>query len=191
VGASPRFLAACQLTARAVGYPVPCPTRVPAGLLDKGYAGPGDCRFHIVAPAARPGCATLTKSTAWQGWVFGSSYVPTKVPPGATTTGGYAHLVITASPTRRSSYAKLVNGPAWYPKARVRPITWVTINGWRMRAVFVPPDTNDGSAFGHHVVLIWTVEQHTYGIGFHDITTVRNTLQLDEQLAQNIELVRP
>jgi hypothetical protein len=44
----------------------------------------------------------------------------------------------------------------------------VTIKGWRMRAVFVPEETNGGSAFMHHVVLIWTVGQHTYGVGFHD-----------------------
>jgi hypothetical protein len=40
-------------------------------------------------------------------------------------------------------------------------------------------------------VLIWTVGRHTYAVGFHDITTVRETLQLDEELAQHIELVRP
>ena len=188
VRASPRLIAACRLTARAVGYAVPCPTRVPVGLRDKGYAGRGDCLRHIVGPA-ETGCATATRSTAWRGWVFGSSYVPTKVPPGATSTGGYAHLVITASPTQLSNYAKLVNGPAWSPSARVRPIASVTIRGRRMRAVFVPP-TND-SAFIHHVVLIWTVGRHTYGIGFHDITTVRETLLLDEELAQHIELVRP
>ena len=59
-----------------------------------------------------------------------------------------------------------------------------------MRAVFVSPETNE-SAFIHHVVLIWPVGRHTYAVGFHDITTVRETLQLDEELAQHIELVRP
>jgi hypothetical protein len=190
VKAAPRLIAACRLTARAVGYPVPCPTRVPVGLLDTGYGGRGDCRVHIVGPADQPGCATANSSTAWRGWIFGSSNVPTKVPPGATMTGGFAHLVITASPTGIGNYAKLVNGLAWNPRERVKPITWVTIRGWRMRAVFVSPDTNE-SAFVHHVVLIWTVGRHTYGIGFHDITTVRETLQLDEELAQHIELVRP
>lgn len=190
VRASPRLIAGCRRTARAVGYPVPCPTRVPVGLLDKGYAGRGDCLLHSVGPAHQPGCASASSSTAWRGWVFGSSNVPTKVPPGATMTGGYAHLVITASPTRLGNYAKVVGGPAWYPSARVKPIAWVRIRGWRMRAVFVSPETNE-SAFVHHVVLIWTAGRHTYAIGFHDITTVRETLQLDEELAQHIELVRP
>jgi hypothetical protein len=55
--------------------------------------------------------------------------------------------VIVASPRAIRDYAKVVNGPAWYPGARVRPLRWMTLNGWRMRAVYVPPETNDGSAF--------------------------------------------
>jgi hypothetical protein len=68
---------------------------------------------------------------------------------------------------------------------------WVNINGWRMRSVYFPPETNDGSAFMHHVVLIWTVGQHTYGVGFHNIKGLRRTLLLDEGLAKHIKLVRP
>jgi hypothetical protein len=59
------------------------------------------------------------------------------------------------------------------------------------RAVFVPEETNDGSAFMHHVVLIWTVGQHTYGVGFHDTRGVRETLLLDEKLVRHITLVGP
>ena len=189
VPASARLIATCRLTARTVGYAVPCPTWVPAGLLDSGYSGPGDCRLHIVGPADQPGCATSTGSSGWRGWVMGSGSVPTKVTPGATTTGGYAHLVITASPTPLNNHPKFVNGPAWGRGERVKPLAWVTIGGWRMRAVFVSPE-ND-SIFVHHVVLIWTVGRHTYGIGFHDITTLRETLQLDKELARHIELVHP
>jgi hypothetical protein len=60
-----------------------------------------------------------------------------------------------------------------------------------MRAVFVPQATNDGSAFAHHIVLIWTVGRHTYGVGFHNIKGLRQTLLLDEELAKHIKLVRP
>ncbi len=84
-----------------------------------------------------------------------------------------------------------MNGPVWYPRARVQPIAWVTINGWRMRAVYVPPATNDGSAFAHHVVLIWTVGHDTYGFGFHNLHGRRVTLLLDEELARHLILVRP
>jgi hypothetical protein len=59
------------------------------------------------------------------------------------------------------------------------------------RPLFVPQESNDGSAFMHHVVLIWTVGDHTYGIGFHDVRGIRQTLALDRELAQGLELVGP
>jgi hypothetical protein len=108
-----------------------------------------------------------------------------------TSTVGAEHLMITASPRPLKNYAKLVNGPAWYPQARVRALGWVQIKGWRMRSVYVPPATNDGSAFMHHVVLIWSDAGHTYGIGFHNTTGIHRTLVLDEELARHIKLVRP
>jgi hypothetical protein len=115
----------------------------------------------------------------WRRWAVGSTNV------------GDEHLVVTASPRPLQNYAQLVNGPAWYRNARVAPIAWVTIKGWRMRAVYVPQATNDGSAFSNHVVLIWTIGQHTYGVGFHNMRGLRETLLLDEQLARHITFVRP
>ena len=171
--ASRSFVAQCRATARAVGYPVPCPWRVPKGLL--AYGGRPDCPLGIISPGRQ--CPNTAIS--WKGWVVGSS------------TTSDQHLVLTASPTRLDNHAKVVNGPAWYPRARVKPIAWVTINGWRMRAVFVPEATNDGSAFAHHVVLVWTVGHHTYGVGFHDVTGIQPTLRLDEVLARSIKLVAP
>ena len=50
--------------------------------------------------------------------------------------------------------------------------------------------TNE-SAFVHHVVLIWSVGRHTYAVGFHNITSVRETLLFDEELAAHIRLVGP
>jgi hypothetical protein len=84
-----------------------------------------------------------------------------------------------------------VNGPAWYPTERVKPLAWIEIKGRRMRAIFVPPATNDGSAFMHHVVLIWTVDNHTYGVGFHNVRGLPQALRLDEELSENIRLVGP
>jgi hypothetical protein len=60
-----------------------------------------------------------------------------------------------------------------------------------MRAVYVRPATNDGSAFMYHVVLVWSDAGHTYGIGFHNVHGVHRTLLLDEELARQIKLVRP
>jgi hypothetical protein len=60
-----------------------------------------------------------------------------------------------------------------------------------MHAIYVPPETNDGSMFMHHVVLVWSVKGHTYGFGFHNTRGIRHTLLLDEQLAGHIKLIGP
>jgi hypothetical protein len=99
--------------------------------------------------------------------------------------------VLTASPTPLRNGAKVVNGPAWYPQERVKPIARITVHGWRVRAVFVSPNTNDGSAFANHVVLIWTVGRHTYAAGFHNVHGIQRTLELDRELVQGITLVAP
>src|SRR5205823_13455476 len=166
----------CRVTARAVGYPVPCPTYVPAGLAVGSSTTPTGC-LDVIGPGGRPACGPAGKS--WRGWVVGTSDV------------GRDHLVITASPKPLTNDAKLVNGPAWYPRARVRTVGWVNIKGWRMRAVYVPPATNDGSAFMHHVVLVWSDAGHTYGVGFHNTRGIRQTLLLDEELAKHITLIEP
>jgi hypothetical protein len=172
VQASPELHDNCQATANEVGYPVPCPTRVPEGLT----ATPGidGCQLDIIGPGAAGGCAK-----SWRGWVVGSSETNDQ------------HLVIVASPLALRNDAKLVNGPAWYPGARVRPLRWLTINGWRMRAVYVPAKTSAGSAFMRHVVLIWTVRGHTYGIGFHKVHGLDATLDLDAALARGVKLIAP
>jgi hypothetical protein len=166
---APRFVPApksvrnkCLATAREVGYPVPCPRAVPRFLIGVNRT--------IVATPSNP---------SWRGWVVGSS-----------VGGDQQHLVITASPSQTSA-VKLVNGPAWYPRARVRVLGSVVIRGVRREIVFVPAQTNDGSSFAHHVVLVWTVGRHTYGLGFHVLATRRQALTLDEELARETDLVGP
>ena len=148
--------------------------RIPQGLTETGRNGPTNCTLHIIGPGGVGGCAK-----SWRGWVVGSS------------TTADQHLVLTASPRALNNDAKVVNGPAWYPQASVRLLARVEIDKWRMRAVLVPQATNDGSAFAHHVVLIWTVGRHTYAVGFHDVEGIKQTLRLDEQLAHSIKLVAP
>jgi hypothetical protein len=176
VAAPQALFAKCRATARTVGYPVPCPTYIPAGLAVGSSTIPTGC-LDVIGPGGRSACGPAGK--AWRGWVVGTSDV------------GREHLVITASPRPLTNDAKLVNGPAWYPRARVRPVGWVNIKGWRMRVVYVPPATNDGSAFMHHVVLVWSDAGHTYGIGFHNMRGIRQTLLIDEELARHIKLVGP
>jgi hypothetical protein len=144
--------------------------RLPRALTQHQDGATPYCTVTVICPI---------RSGPWKGWAAGSVSSPDQ------------HLVITASPKSLHNYAKVVNGPAWYPQARVRPLVWLPVNGWRICLVFVPADTNDGSAFAHHVVLIWTVGKHTYAAGFHEFGGMRATLQLDRQLAASIKLVRP
>ena len=119
---------------------------------------------------------------SWGGWVVGSSVAGPI---------GDQHLVVTASPNRLRDYAKVVNGPAWRRGDRVRPLGWLTIRGQRMREVFVPPETNVGSVFASHIVLIWSVGDHTYAFGFHKMRGVKPTVALDTAVAEGLELVTP
>ena len=166
--APPAFRAQCRSTARELRYPVPCPLRVPRSFV--AYVQHGmtrACKTTIVCPG----------TGAWRGWVEG------------TTQSWNAHLVIQASPHPLRNYAKLVYGPDWRPNDRVKPIAWITFGKKRVRAVLVPSGSE--ALYGDHVVLIWTVGQHTYGVGFHNFTGVRQTLQLDKELMRNLVLVRP
>lgn len=172
IAASAPIRPKCLATARKVGYAVPCPAAVPTGLV--ATAGHHACELDIIGPGGTPGCGR-----AWRGWVVGSSETREQ------------HLVITASPRPLKNYARLANGPAWYPSARVRPLAWITVGGWHMRAVYAPRATNAGSAFADHVLLIWTVQGHTYGIGFHNECGLTETLRLTRTLARGIELVAP
>jgi hypothetical protein len=78
-----------------------------------------------------------------------------------------------------------------YLGAVYRSLGSVEVNGKRMDAIYGPPATNDGSMFMHHVVLVWSVNGHTYGFGFHNTRGIRRTLLLDKQLAAHFKLVRP
>ena len=51
--------------------------------------------------------------------------------------------------------------------------------------------TNAGSACMRHVVLIWTIRGHTYGIGFHNVHGLGATLDLDADLARGVRFIAP
>ncbi len=172
VSAPESLMRQCRSTARAVGWPAPCPTRIPRRL--KPTQVIGGCRdFRIV------GLPPCRRALAWRGWIVGSSEV----------TWPREHLVIQASPRPVLDYAKAVDGPGWYKGARVDVGRWVDVDGLRARWVFVPPAKNEGSAFAGHVVLVWTKTGHTYAVGFHDTSTRGATRAMDLELVRHLRLV--
>lgn len=99
VRASTKLLAKCQAAARTVGYAVPCPTLVPAGLFPTPDIG--GCHLGIIGPGGIGGCAR-----SWRRWIVGSSETADQ------------HLVIVGSPRALSDFAKVVNGlPGIQPRA--------------------------------------------------------------------------
>ena len=172
VRAPEAFLQACRDTARIVGYPVPCPSKILAG----GTPPPQvtSCRIGPIGAAGLGGC-----SHAWRGWVVGSMQT------------SQHHLVLQASPEPIRSLSRMINGPGWYPGASEVPLGTVHVGGRTMRVVYADPSTNDGSIFSGHLVLVWTTGGHTYALGFHLGGSRRETQILNEAVARSVSLVSP
>jgi hypothetical protein len=165
----------CTATAKFVGYAVPCPLEIPRGLFSEG--GDDRCGGGVVfAPFRR--AATCEGARGWRGWVAGMSATP-----------GGAHLALTASPRVEPDIAKLVNGPAWYPGARVRFLGRSRVRSWLVRWAFVPATTNDGSQFSEAVVATWSTGGHSYAIGFRAAGDLATAKALDERLLEGLALV--
>ena len=172
VAAPEAFLQACRETAQQVGYPVLCPSRILAG----GTPPPqtGSCGIELIGAAGIGGC-----SHSWRGWVVGSMQT------------NQQHLVLQASPEPVRSLSRMINGPGWYPGARVVPLGKLRVGEWTMREVYANPATNEGSAFSDHVALVWTAGGHTYALGFHLKGSGRETRALNRSVARSVSLVPP
>jgi hypothetical protein len=192
VPAGTQLLRQCRDAARIVGYAVPCPTRIPRGLVGTPTGIPSrpygtrrpqpGCRPRFAIVGIGP-CRPLRK---WTRWIASSSEVPNPYDRYSPR----QHLIILASPRPTRRYAKFVDGPGWYLGERVDVGGWISVNGWRARWVFVPPKTNESATIGH-VMLVWTTGGHTYGVGFHDLSTRATTRALDLELVRHIRLVSP
>jgi hypothetical protein len=105
--------------------------------------------------------------------------------------GTREHLVLQASPSVVPDPAKAIDGPGWYKGASVRPLGIETLNGRTVRFYYVPPATNDGSAFAGHVAMVWSENGHTYAVGFHNILRQHTTEQLNVALLRGIRFIAP
>jgi hypothetical protein len=178
VKASAGLERACADTAKFVGYAVPCPRQVPRGLFAE--SGGGGCAGGVVFAPFRS-VATCEGAGGWRGWVVGAGATP-----------GGMHVILTAAPRVMPSIAKLVNGPAWYPNARVQLLGRSRVRGWLVRWAFVPAATNDGSQFSDAVVATWSAGGHSYAVGFRAGVGGRAVARaLAERLLEGLALVGP
>jgi hypothetical protein len=180
VPAAPIVRQACQQTADAVGYAVPCPTLLPVGIEPTpGYHG---CHFYFVAAMGVPGCG----GAVWRGWFFGSIMVD------SAYTAGFQHLVVQGMPSVVGNPVQAIDGPGRLIRgAGVKPLGAVNVQGMTMRWYFVPPNLNEGSAFQQHLVLVWTTAGHTYAYGFHVVDTIADARALDLELVRHLVSVKP
>jgi hypothetical protein len=176
VPAAPKLHRDCAATADAVGYAVPCPTRLPIGLA--GTPPVGGCPRWEIVGWARPS-RTCTGAVSWRGWIVGSSETSRQ------------HLVVQGAPRVVRDPARAINGPGWYRGNRVQARGGVRVAGQTMRWYYVPPSANEGSAFAHHLVLVWNESGHTYAYGFHVVKTLADTRPLDLELVRHLSLVGP
>lgn len=167
---------ACSKTADKVGYSVPCPTTLPEGLAPTPAVH--GCHFAVVGTDA-PECG----GREWRGWIVGSVQ--------GESTGGFQHLATLGAPRVVRDPARAIDGPAMFPGSRVRPEGVTTIGGRTMHWYFVPPASNIGSIFAHHLVLVWTRSGHTYAYGFHVVTTFAEARALDLELMRHLVIVTP
>jgi hypothetical protein len=164
----------CEKTADAVGYEIPCPTMLPAGIA--GTPGMQGCPgFQIVGWDRVRGCGAVK----WRGWMVGSSNTSAE------------HLVVLGAPRVVRNPARAIDGPGMQPGSRVQPRGVVMIEGKVMRWYYVPPTLNVGSAFMHHLVLVWTASGHTYAYGFHVVDTFADARALDLELVRHLVTDQP
>jgi hypothetical protein len=175
---SPLVLMECRRTAQQIGYPVPCPQLLPRGARTR--------RLHIPeldnqAPRfVGPGGTT----TRWSRWASFDLEFPTAGMPSEIVVG---HLVISSSP-RPLTIDRFIFGPYQRP-GRVVLDGRSRVGGVTGTWVRVPPGPNRLSRFTEHVVLVWTIDGHTYGVGFHGLE--RPSRELGLEVARSITLVPP
>jgi hypothetical protein len=176
VNAPKSVLRGCIATARLVGYPVPCPLSLPRGLTPD--SGGGGCAGGLVFTPFRS-VATCSGARGWRGWVAGAGSAP-----------GIA-LSLTAAPQLEPSIAKLVNGPAWYPAARVTRLGRARVGDRLVQWAFVPAATNDGSQFSDAVAAVWSSRGHSYAVGVRAAGGRVAERALLVRLLEGLTLVKP
>lgn len=162
----------CRNTATKLGYPVPCPGLLPLGSYPTiVQAGPfaGQYQQAYIHPGFGSARDFSFSSIEWQD--------PSRP----------AHLVVVGSPTlldvRRIIFMPLRPGP----------LDHVVVLGKEklgsFQATWVSVPASSSTAFGGHLVIVWSTRDHTYALGFHG--TGRRARSLDLAVWNSIRLVPP
>lgn len=162
----------CLTTAANVGYAVPCPTKLPP------EATP--CGLLESVPSC-PGAFMTSGGGEFNEWAVLSVVFPTKDPSLRTSTGE-GHLVIESSPMSLGAERFIYHGPP----GRLIPAGTSRVGTVDAEWFRVSP-SNIGSIFLDHLVLVWTIGNHTYGVGFHGWSEASKALGYE--VAQNITFV--
>jgi hypothetical protein len=175
---SPLVVMECRRTAQQIGYPVPCPQLLPRGAQTR--------RLHIpeLDEQAPQFVGPGDKATRWRRWATFDLEFPTEGMPPEITVG---HLVIASSP-RPFTIGRFIFGPYQRPGRIVLDGT-AGVGGVIGTWVRVPPGPNRLSRFSEHIVLVWTIYGHTYGLGFHGLERLSRELGLE--VARSITLIPP
>jgi len=173
----------CVQTARRLGYPVPCPPKLPQAVLGANAL----CLHTFMSPGWIRGCGPGPRF--WRGWMVaagGEAASGSGLNPSNTE-----HFVMEASPFRTTSDNLIANGPGWASLGRphtVRALGWIRIGGRRMRWIVVPPNTG-GSAMAGHLMLVWATRSHAYALGFHILWGIPVARALDLAVASHLVMV--
>jgi hypothetical protein len=169
----------CQWTADAVGYPVPCPTMLPAGTAVTPVPPQAHLHCHHLGIVA-PGNACGPGAGIWRGWIAASSQTADE------------HLVLHGAPAGVHVPANVIFGPAWWRAETVKPLGAVRVAGRTMHWYHVrPKGQNEGTEFEDHLILVWNQAGHTYAYGFHVVSTFADMRALDLELVRHLVTIDP
>lgn len=160
--APPKLAAQCATTARELGYAVACPTLVPVGAQPAN--APSDNFPGFGNPWVSPGCdGEKTHEFMNISW-------PTKKRVG--------HFVLVASNAIESPET-IIYSPLASNAHVGHVVLGGTVSVQGVRAYWASVPQGGESAFGGHLVLVWSIGHRTYALGFHGI----------DQMARDLDLV--
>lgn len=160
----------CRRTARALGFPVMCPTLLPKG--SRASTASPACPAAYVDLFIHPGCTGSRIALLSIEW---------------PTSQRVGHFVMISLPHVLPPLRAVTAPVDPTPDDRVRTIGRVMIPGYQARWLLIP--SAPSSALSHHLTLYLTRGSRTYLVGFHGLDPGARALDLE--VARTAILSRP